>query len=600
MAIEKVIKIDVDQVKAMGGLEAFKQSLTQTEEKSQSLKAELAQLKKQLATLDEGTEQYQTIAKRAGEVSDKIGDINTKIKNLGSDTKNIDAVVQGAQTLSGAFSVASSASALLGSENEDLQKTMMKVESAIGLTVGIQSIANALQKESALAIGIANVATKVQTGLQVAYAVVVGTTTGALKALRVALVSTGVGALVVALGYLISKMSESSDATEEMSEKQKELNKELEYTKELTEDEAKRIDYLTQTALANAKKRGASDKELTKIQIEGIVARNKANIDEINAIKATQQNEWDLTKEQHKRIQDLRNQNIDLQRQGRLLVANFEADQAIKQRDLEQKNAEDAKKRRKELNNERRRELEEQRKKDLEDLRAFQKLMWDTHLENVADEAVQKKQEDEDKLKRLKEIGDASDAIDKEFNDKEIARAQAVASSKQAIREAELQAIDGGINLLKSLAGKSKALQATALIAESAVGIAKIIMNTQTANAAVTAKYALIPGGVALATAEKTLNRVNAGIGIATNLVALKSGLSALGGGGGSSARSGGGGGSESTPPSFNIVGQNPNNQLAQSIAQQQQQPLQAYVVSGNVTSAQSLDRNKIDTATFN
>jgi len=596
MAIEKVIKIDVDQVKAMGGLEAFKQSLTQTEEKSQSLKAELAQLKKQLASLDEGTEQYQTIAKRAGEVSDKIGDINTKIKNLGSDTKNIDAVVQGAQTLSGAFSVASSASALLGSENEDLQKTMMKVESAIGLTVGIQSIANALQRESALAIGIANVATKVQMGLQTAYAVVVGTTTGALKALRVALVSTGVGVLVIALGYLISKMSESSDATAEMTDKQKELNKELEYTKELTDAEIKSIDTRTQLSLAYAKKRGASDKELTKIQIEGINERINANQDEINKIKSSQDEEYNLTKEQNKRIQDLRSQNLDLLRQGRIQVANFEADQAIKQREIELKNAEDAKKRNQELNAERRKESEEQRKKDLEDLRAFQKLMWDTHLDNVADEAVQKKQEDEDKLKRLREIGEASDAIDKEFDNKEIANAQAVADSKLAIQNAQLDNVSNGISLLQNLGIKNKAIQKGLLIAESAAGIAKIIINTMASNAKAVAASPLTGGMPFVA-----VNTISGALGVASTIAATAKGLSALGGGSSSGASMpSAGGGSASTPPSFNIVGQNPNNQLAQSIAQQQSQPLQAYVVSGNMTSAQSLDRNKIDTATFN
>ena len=129
---------------------------------------ETRQLKQQLAELPEGTAEYDKIAKRAGEVSDQIGDINTKVKNLGSDTKGIDAVVQGAQTLSGAFSIATSASALFGEQNEDLQKAMMKVEAAIGLTVGIQSIANALQKESALVLGAQSLATTIQTGLQYA------------------------------------------------------------------------------------------------------------------------------------------------------------------------------------------------------------------------------------------------------------------------------------------------------------------------------------------------------------------------------------------------------------------------------------------------
>jgi len=68
--------------------------------------------------------------------------------------------------------------------------------------------------------------------------------------------------------------------------------------------------------------------------------------------------------------------------------------------------------------------------------------------------------------------------------------------------------------------------------------------------------------------------------------------------GGGSSTPSGADGGGLSggaIAPSFNVVGNSGINQLAQL----QQQPMQAYVVSGEVTSAQSLDRNRIKSATW-
>jgi hypothetical protein len=47
--------------------------------------------------------------------------------------------------------------------------------------------------------------------------------------------------------------------------------------------------------------------------------------------------------------------------------------------------------------------------------------------------------------------------------------------------------------------------------------------------------------------------------------------------------------------PSFNVVGNSGMNQLAQI----QQTPIQAYVVSGEVTSAQALDRNRVKNATL-
>ena len=63
---------------------------------------------------------------------------------------------------------------------------------------------------------------------------------------------------------------------------------------------------------------------------------------------------------------------------------------------------------------------------------------------------------------------------------------------------------------------------------------------------------------------------------------------------------SGGAGGQETTQaPSFNIVGATPTNQLAEAIGGQEQQPVQAYVVSNDVTTAQSLENNIIEGATL-
>lgn len=280
MAIKKIIEIDVEQVKAMGGLDALQQSLQETETKSASLKAELRKLKEQLAQLPEGSAEYNKIAKQAGEVSDKIGDINTRIKNLGSDTKNIDAVVQGTQALSGAFTVATSASALFGTENKELQETMLKVESAIGLTVGIQSIANALQKESALAIGLSTVATKIQTGAQIIYATVIGTTTGALKALRVALLSTGVGALVVALGFLVEKLLSSSKSTESYEDVQKRLNDTISEQNRILDLNVKAIDNKSKLDILRAKIAGKSETEILELEKKAYKKREELYIND--------------------------------------------------------------------------------------------------------------------------------------------------------------------------------------------------------------------------------------------------------------------------------------------------------------------------------
>ena len=622
MAVKKVIEIDVNTLNAQGGLDKFVDTLKQTEQQSVSLKTELRQLKQQLAELPEGTAEYDKIAKRAGEVSDQIGDINTKVKNLGSDTKGIDAVVQGAQTLSGAFSVASSASALLGNENEDLQKVMLKVESAIGLTVGIQSIANALQKESALYLGLSSTATKVQTALQVAYTAVVGTSTGALKALKVALISTGIGAFVLLLGSLISSMSSSKEATDELTDAQKRLNKALEDGKALTDDTIKRSDYNTQIALANAKKRGASEKELLAIELEGIKQRGIANKKESEEILATQKNSFELTKEQQQRLRDLRNQNIELQRQGNIKIANFDADMAEKERGTQKKSIEDNKKseeeklkdkqdaHKKELDaiNEQAKTIEENSRK-LADERLNKKI----ELKKKADEILKQieielapeetptqklQREYEERLAILTQAGESTLSLDAKYVTDKLALETKLSQDQKALKDKELadekilQAQK--LNTLGVSFGKVSELLGKNSKAGKAFAVSQALMNVYQGITAELATKTTTPFefGVKLVNIASVV-----GIGFKAVKDILKTPEMSTGGGG-ASGGGGGGGSAPSSAPQFNVVGNAGVNQIASTLGKEQP-PMQAYVVAGAVTTQQSLNRNIVQNASL-
>jgi hypothetical protein len=189
-------------------------------------------------------------------------------------------------------------------------------------------------------------------------------------------------------------------------------------------------------------------------------------------------------------------------------------------------------------------------------------------------------------------------AIEKKANEKSIEEARAVAEQKAAIQQQGLDTALQGVQLIKGLFEKSKGVQKAAVIAESAIGISKMIISNKLANAGALASPAniLVPGSAAPIIA---LNNISTGIGIAANIAATAKALKALGGGSAPSAPpeggGGGGGGGASTTPQFNTIGSSGVNQLAQL----QQQPVQAYVVSGDVTSAQSLDRNRIQNATL-
>ena len=86
-----------------------------------------------------------------------------------------------------------------------------------------------------------------------------------------------------------------------------------------------------------------------------------------------------------------------------------------------------------------------------------------------------------------------------------------------------------------------------------------------------------------------------AGAVAAKNIAAIKSVDSSGKGGGGAPSTTT----AASQPPQFNIVGATETSQLAEAVAGQTQEPVQAYVVANDVTTAQSLENNIVEGATL-
>lgn len=195
-----------------------------TQKATQSAKARLRDLQKQMLDLEaagqKNTDQFRKMAAEAGSLKDAIGDTSAQVKALASDTRTLDTFTSAIQGIAGGFAVAQGAAALFGEESEDVQKAMMKVQAALALVNGATAVANALNKDSALMVNL-------NAAAQRAYALAVGTSTGALKAFRIALVTTGIGAVVVALGFAIEAMIRFTSKTDDQNEAQKDLNKSL-------------------------------------------------------------------------------------------------------------------------------------------------------------------------------------------------------------------------------------------------------------------------------------------------------------------------------------------------------------------------------------
>lgn len=305
MAIVKIIDIELNASTAAKNADVLGDSVGLTVEKTKSLKTEMRELLEEIVRMeragDTTSKKYQELTGKAGALKDQIGDLNTRFKSLGSDTKNIDGVVQGVQALSGAFAIGQAGAALFGTESEEVEKVMLKVQAAIALTTGVQSIANALQKETALSILLQTTATKAQIATQTVYTAVVGTSTGALKAFKIALVTTGVGALVVGLGLLIAAMSKSSDATLEQEAAQKALNQAITATTLLLKDEIAGINQAASVRKILAETAGASVETLRKIENEAFQERLDALKREEEFLIKAQANK-NLTLEESKKL----------------------------------------------------------------------------------------------------------------------------------------------------------------------------------------------------------------------------------------------------------------------------------------------------------
>jgi hypothetical protein len=216
------------------------------------------------------------------------------------------------------------------------------------------------------------------------------------------------------------------------------------------------------------------------------------------------------------------------------------------------------------------------------------------------------------RLERLNELEDSRLEAMRDKGAQELAIKENVEKQKRAMEDATINHTKAGIGILSSLAGENKALQATALIADNAVGIAQTIMAASRSIAERKAAYAAIPAfigtfpnpakiaDVPLLIKDIASTKLAAGIGVATSGIALAKGLAALGkgGAGGGAPQLGGGAEGGAEAPAFNLVEGSESNAIQQSI-QGQENAVKAFVVSGDVTTAQSADRRIVEGSGF-
>lgn len=265
-------------------------------DKHSSLRQRIRELKEELVMMeaagDRNSAKYREVQEEVGRLTDAWSDATSQANVLAHDQRGLQGIISGLSGISGAASVAQGAVGLFGGENEKLQQIMMRVQSLMAITIGLQQIQQTLNKDSAFSLvtlnslkkiwakligesseaietenaaiaqntaanesntvatnadttaqNVNNTSTKAGTAAQTANAASTKTATAAtvaqtvatkaaslaLKGLKAALISTGIGALIVLVGELINGLMSLFEAT---SKADKEFEEETEIIKE--------------------------------------------------------------------------------------------------------------------------------------------------------------------------------------------------------------------------------------------------------------------------------------------------------------------------------------------------------------------------------
>lgn len=367
--------------------------------KQKTLKGELREIKAQMAELElagkGNTEEFRNLALRAGELEDQMGDVSQRVRVLASDTKYLDAGIQAIQALAGGFAAAQGAVALFGEESEEMNRVLQKVTGAMAVLQGIQAVANALNKDSALSVLLFSNAQKAATTATTAKAAATVTETGATvaataatKGFTAALLANPMGLIIIAIAAVISALIAFTSSSSEAEEATEDLNDALESQNRLLKLNENSINRRSELLAAQAKAAGKSESEITKIEGQGLAERinlQKSALAEFTKFYNDQDLRRKLSAEENKKLEDdliERQENIsDLENELQIKRLDFQTQKAKEENELTKKQIEAAKK------------AAEERKKIVEQELKFARELAAARLEAMAEGADKERAE---------------------------------------------------------------------------------------------------------------------------------------------------------------------------------------------------------------
>lgn len=137
--------------------EEHRQKVEENANAAESMRTRIKELKEEMMSLvdqgiDEQGERYQALKDELGRLQDIQSDVMQQGRILANDQAQFQGIISGLSGVAGGLSAATGAMALFAGENEDLQKVMTKVQSVMAITIGLQQVSEALNKDSAFTL----------------------------------------------------------------------------------------------------------------------------------------------------------------------------------------------------------------------------------------------------------------------------------------------------------------------------------------------------------------------------------------------------------------------------------------------------------------
>lgn len=634
MAIEKVIGIKVDTKQATKSLDELGGSFEDVYGEVQPLSGRIGELEDRLYEMalagESGSKEFKDLSKEIGSMKKVIIDTDMTIDGMSQTlAQSLGGALGG---VTSAFELGAGAMGAMGVESEKVEEALLKVQSAMAIAQGVQGIREAIPAFNGLKNSIVSAAS-------------------GLKNFQKALIATGLGAIVAVVGALAANWDKVTEFLRGTTKQQQAYNEVANKAVEIASEELNALDKLQRTIndeTVSRKDKNAAVKELQE-GYPGLLKNidaEEVSLTELN--KAIELNsELVMLNAQMQAIAELRAEAMKEKIQATtdaitgqneswsdgftslFAYGNGLGDLVNKETLAANRTRESTKEAENKIN-----VYDELEKSTKEQIAAIKESIGATDEETKAvekntkekDKNVEKRKEQEDIIGRFLRanqerqveelqsdivITDAKisnsnrlyaaivDNIKKEAEERklkeaeELQRAKDIESAKLELAGNTLQGIG---NLVNAFAGENEAQQRRAFNISKAISIAQATIDTYKGATAAFASTAASPLGVANPAAPFIAAAAAVAAGLA-NVATIarqqyQGGAGSTGGGGGASNPPA----SLSNPATFNVVGNTGANQLAETLGSG---TIKTYVVAGDVTSAQSLERNKIQQGTL-